>query len=115
MKTKIYTIATLMVTLLSTNLFALQQCVGNVQTLGISPSNGVLTVSTGYGVQYLCSFSGARNGIDVQTCKSWYAMLLTAKTTGKRILMNYNTTAQCSQIANWSDPNPMPYFVEIVD
>jgi hypothetical protein len=101
--------------LFSTNSFAVVQCYGNVQALALNPGNGILQVSNGYGVQYMCSFNSAMNGVDVQTCKSWYAMLLTAKASGKRISMNYDTATPCNQIGNWSVPNPMPYWVEIID
>jgi hypothetical protein len=102
-------------TLFGSSAFAAQECVGTVQTLAFNPGSGLLQVSIGYGVQYMCSFNSTVNGVDPQTCKSWYAMLMTAKASDKRISMIYDTSAACNQMGNWSVPNPLPYFVQIVD
>ena len=105
----------LIVSLFSASSFATATCVGNVQTLAIGPQSGWLQVSIGYGVQYLCGISQTYNGVDPQNCRAWYAMFLTAKSTGKKVLMNFDTNVPCNQIGNWSVPNPIPYWAEIVD
>lgn len=92
-------------------------CTGNVSTVAFGPTSGLLSVSNGYGVEYLCNFNQSYNGVDPRTCKAWYAMLLTAKASSKKISMHYDATTdwQCNQVGNWAVPNPFPYWVEIVD
>lgn len=92
-------------------------CTGQVRTLGISPSSGLLSVDAGYGVHYLCNLTTAMNGVDPTTCKAWYAMFLTAKSSGKTVSLHYDPSAggatNCESLGSWVAPNPQPYFANI--
>ena len=94
-------------------------CPGKVTTLAIGPSNGILQVNAGYGVHYLCSLSVAMNGIPPEICRSYYSMFLAAKMAGKSINQGYDDNnvvgKSCGTLGNWAVPNPMPYWIELLD
>ncbi len=110
------TICIILLSFFSINSLATTICSGNVDHLGIGPTSGLLQVSNGYGVQYICNFNQPMNGVDQRTCRVWYTMFLAAKTSGKRISMHYDDTvlSQCNQIVNWAS-NPLPFHVEMID
>ena len=103
----------------STSYAANFSCQGKVSTLALSPVGGTLQVNAGHGVHYLCTFHAEYNGVHPEICKAWYSMFLTAKIAGKEIKQYYSQTTggaqNCSELGTWTDPNPMPYFVEILD
>ncbi len=93
-------------------------CSGQVSFFALSPA-GLLEVSNGYGVHYLCTVTGTYStGIAPDTCKAWYALFLTAKSAGTTVTEQYQSaggTAQtCQDLLNnynWAIPNPVPYIV----
>lgn len=113
MKKQIYTY--ILSLFIASSSLAATPCNGNVQTLAFNPANGIVQASIGYGVWYLCSVSQTYNGIDTATCKMWYSTLMTAKISNKKINMIFDTTNSCNQIGNWANPNPMPYWVEVLE
>jgi len=94
-------------------------CQGKISTLAINPIGGTLQVDAGHGVHYLCKIHIEHNGIHPDICKAWYSMFLTAKVAGKEVKQNYDNTAgteqNCAELGTWTVPNPMPYFIEILD
>ena len=91
-------------------------CEGKVHSIALNPVGGTLTVNAGNGVHHLCNFATTQNGVNPETCKAWYSMFLTAKASGKTIRQYYERTdPNCGTIGNWAAPNPMPYYVELVD
>lgn len=78
-------------------------CSGTVDSLALNPS-GVLTVSIG-SLQnvYLCQIGTTRNGVPSDVCKAIFAHLLSAKTTGKLVQLQFNDGLTCSTHASWSD------------
>jgi hypothetical protein len=105
------------VLLINNSVHAGVKCSGTVKTLAIGPQSGLLQVSTGYGVHYLCKLNESWNGVSPDVCKVWYSMFLAAKLSGKKIAQYYDEGAECSadSLGNWQVPTPFPYFVEIED
>ncbi len=89
-------------------------CTGNVVALGAYHDGGVV-VDIGQGPWWLCNGStvATYGGIttDVQSCKTWEALLLSAQRTGTSVGL-YMTSptvtgtnpAQCASTAAWSYP-----------
>lgn len=99
--------------LLSVNVNAATFCKGKVITLGLGPQSGMLQINIGYGVWYLCSLKSTANGIDPSVCKAWYSMFLTAKETGSKINMAFDSTTPCTGYGSWATPSVMPYWTDI--
>jgi len=97
----------------SPSTYAAIACTGNVSLLALSPGNGIVQVSNGFGVWYLCSVSSVVNGVPTESCKAVYSTLLAAQASGRTMTMDFDTTAQCSQLGNWAVPNPIPYYMQI--
>jgi hypothetical protein len=90
-------------------------CKGDVLSIGLGPTNGLLQVDAGYGIHYLCKLNEEFNGVDPETCKAWYSMFLTAQASARAIEQYYRdgNGLSCSNLGSWAIPNPMPYYVVI--
>jgi len=103
----------------STPSWAAFTCDGKVNTLALEPQNGFLWLSTGYGVHFLCNVASIQNNVDPAMCRTLYTMLMAAKLSGKTIRQHYDHAGtsgkSCSTLGSWSAPDPLPYFVEILD
>jgi len=90
-------------------------CKGEVLSIAIGPTSGVLQVNAGHGVHYLCKLSGELNGVHQETCKAWYSMFLTAQASGRAVEQYYADSGNegCAGLGSWVTPNPIPYYVVI--
>jgi hypothetical protein len=90
-------------------------CPGKIEYLGISPS-GLVQVSNGYGVWYLCSLSASYNGYAMEGCKGAYAALLTARATERTVTFYFDVPSgtSCSSFGSWVAPSPAPYHIHIL-
>ncbi len=97
----------------SNTLAAAIVCTGQVSSLALNPTNGIVQANIGFGFWYLCSVSTSINGVPTEVCKTWYSTLLANQATGRPYSMYFDngTALQCSQLGNWAVPNPMPYYV----
>ena len=79
-------------------------CQGGVGEVALNP-DGVLTVwSSGGGLNwaYVCNVNVASNGVAPDTCKSIYAMLLSAQIAGKQVRWSYSDSLSCSTRPSWT-------------
>lgn len=84
--------------------FANYSCVGPVSGTQIAP-NGVVMANTiaGIGTPYLCSVNTTTNGVSPDACKAIFALLLTAESQGRNVIMWLNDEPNtCSSHAGWS-------------
>ena len=90
-------------------------CTGNVAYLGLSPT-GLVQVSNGYGVWYLCSLSASYNGYAIEGCKGAYAALLTARAAERPVTFYFDVPSgtSCSSFGSWVAPSPAPYHIHIL-
>jgi hypothetical protein len=98
-------------------------CEGPVTYLGLSPE-GVITVSVGFGVWYVCNQTTAMGTGGVtfspEGCRAWYASILTAQKAGHSIRFffsssaNTNNGAECGALGSWTWPNPAPYHMTVM-
>lgn len=66
-------------------------CGGPVNYLAMS-SSGLVNVDLGFGIIGICNVSSAAGQVSPDACRSWYASLLTARSTGKRVTLYWNVT-----------------------
>lgn len=79
-------------------------CSGPVSGVQISPG-GVVSATSYAGLSwvYLCSVETSQNGVSPATCKSIYAMLLTAQTSGKSVTLWFNDEPKtCTSHTPWT-------------
>ena len=92
-------------------------CEGQVQSLALGPTNGIVQVNTGHGWHYICSLNYTMAHVTQETCQAWFGALLTAQSTGAVILQAYNIvdggSQNCGELGSFVAPNPLPYFLEI--
>lgn len=91
-------------------------CSGKVTLLALHPQNGIVQVSNGHGVHYLCQLQAVYQGVPAEVCSAMYSMLLAAKASGKAINFMYSSpddAKSCATLGNWAVPDPFPYFIEI--
>lgn len=96
-------VAGLISLMLSSSAFA-YDCQGTIQEIALNP-DGVLTVwSPGGGLSwsYVCNVNGVSNNVAPDTCRSIYALLLSAQMAGKQVRWSYNDSLSCSTRASWA-------------
>jgi hypothetical protein len=109
--------------LISSNASANFTCSGQVAYLGMN-AEGVVTVSVGFGVWYICNQSSAYtvNGLTYtpEGCRAWYASLVAAKTSGQAVRFFFSSPAEssngpeCNAVGNWAWPSPGPYHFNLM-
>ncbi|MBW6527306.1 hypothetical protein KZ813_10685 [Sphingomonas sp. RHCKR7] len=87
--------------------------------LGVGSNGYVYTgVSNGSGmvITAICSLSSADGDVTPQACSAWYAMLLTQRTAGGKVLPHFDTThagntalTGCADLKPWE--HHTPYFI----
>jgi hypothetical protein len=94
-------------------------CDGQVKSIGLNNANGPLWVSYGtLGIQSICAIGSTQNGVQAETCRAWYAFLLTAHAQQKTIRVYYDSATpgnptSCSGFGSWG--NYSPYFLQTLD
>lgn len=80
------------------------ECVGAVSGTQISPTGVVMANSiAGITAPYLCSVNTTTNGVSTDACKAIYAMMLTAESQGRSVVLWFNDDPNtCSSHASWS-------------
>jgi len=97
---------------------AFVDCEGTVNTLSMQMDTlGLVTLSLSGGptYTYLCAVDGTVNGVSPTVCRTMYATLVTAKTTGKRVLIRFNDHASCSAIASWTLAGALGWTIVLTD
>lgn len=117
------TCAAVLAVMASTNANANFTCEGPISYLGMNPE-GVITVSVGFGVWYLCNQTSAYtvNGLTYppEGCRAWYATLLAAKTSGQVVRFFFSSAAgtsngpECTALGSWVWPSPGPYHMNVM-
>ncbi len=104
---KLRIIITAVLLLLTSSAQATYTCTGQVSGIVIDPKTGRLMVKTIAGISWphLCSVSATYNGVDVDTCKQIYSLLLTAEISKKDVTMWFDDDTQrgsCESHAPWT-------------
>jgi hypothetical protein len=97
---------------------AFVDCEGTVDTLSIQlNTTGMVTVSLSGGpaYTYLCAVDGTLNGVSATVCRTMYATLVTAKTTGKRVLIRFNDYSSCSAVPAWNFSGTLGWTMVLTD
>lgn len=94
----------LVLILLSPSAWATYTCTGPVSGTQIAPSGVVMANSiSGIPAAYLCSVVSTTNGVAPEACKSIYAMLLTAESQGRSVIMWFDDDPNtCASHTGWS-------------
>lgn len=94
-------------------------CAGEVTNLSLQlTSEGpvTLSLSNGPSYTYLCNIDGsARNGVSPTVCRTMYATLVTAKTTGKKVSIRFYDYNDCSAIPAWANSGSLGWTVLLTD
>ncbi|MBQ0935111.1 hypothetical protein [Ideonella paludis] len=80
-------------------------CTGAVTNLSLqlnAQGTVTLSLSGGPSMTYLCDIDGVgRNGVAPAVCRAMYASLLTAKTSGKKVLIRFYDYPTCAAVPAW--------------
>lgn len=98
-------------------------CGTSVNSVTVNPPGHLHADFAGMGVPVLCNVNSPMTvsvgTISPETCRAWYAGLMTALTTkrGVTIAIEYGTSplpSSCSTIPafSWTVPNPFPYWLQ---
>lgn len=111
-----------LVVLLSTwsNAYSEVDCVGTVDSLSMQlDSVGTVTISLSGGPShtYLCDVDGtsARNGVSPAVCRTMFSTLLTAKATGKKVLIRFIDHSSCSAVPGWASAGRLGWTAFLLD
>jgi len=90
------------------NAYSQVDCTGTVDNLSLQLNSvGTVTISLSGGptATYLCDVDGtsARNGVSPTVCRTMFSTLLTAKTTGKKVLIRFQDYTSCSAVPAWAN------------
>lgn len=90
-------------------------CEGKLNYVALNPDNGTVKMNYGYGTQYHCQLDEEFNGVDVESCKSMYSLLLAAQMAGKTIQVRYNDDFVCSAeaLGDYTTTKHKLYWVQI--
>lgn len=109
----------LLASIFSISALADYSCTGYVAKIAMHPINGLLQVDAGYGVHYLCKIGAEENGVTAESCAALYSSFLAAQASGRQVTLAYNenggTAQNCSELGNWTTPDPFPYHVSLAD
>lgn len=91
-------------------------CVGTV-TKVLQYANGSVNVHTSYRNDYtvMCNIKDHWKGVSPESCKSMVSILLTAQSTGKRIVTYYSGDQYTCQTLPYYGSAPGPVYVGIVN
>lgn len=84
--------------------WATYTCTGPVSGTQIAPNGAVMANSiAGIPAPYLCSVASTANGVAPDACKSIFAMLLTAESQGRNVILWLNDDPNtCASHTGWS-------------
>jgi hypothetical protein len=90
-------------------------CTGTLSHLWVD-SGGVVQVLSSWRQDHtaICSITTTWNAIPVDVCRSWYALLLTARASGQRITTMYFHNSTCSTLPTYNS-TPAPSYVMLLD
>lgn len=91
-------------------------CGGVVNYLGLNMGGNVV-VNLGYGFHAICNISNVTDGVDGDTCRAAYSLLLAANTTKRPVLLYFDSNqtsvggaTNCGALGTWV--TRVPYYVE---
>jgi hypothetical protein len=93
-------------------------CTGSVSTLSLQLDTlGTVTVSLSNGPSftYLCAVDGVRNAVSPTVCRTMYATLVAAKTTGKSVLIRFHDHGTCTAVPAWADAGALGWTMVLLD
>jgi len=120
MKSKVSIVTTLACLGLLANVSqAAVDCAGEVTSLSMQlNTTGTVTLSLAGGPSYtyLCDVDGTgRNGVSATVCRTMYATLMAAKTTGKKVLIRFYDFNSCAAIPAWADSGLLGWTMVLTD
>lgn len=95
-------------------------CSGNIAFLG-SGADGELHASIGFGIWKLCNISATSYGVTPESCRGWYAALLSAQKAGTKARIYFNhangseNSSLCSSIGNWVVPGTSLFYIDFMN
>lgn len=109
-------------TLMSSNALALIDCAGEVSSLSLQlNTSGTVTLSLTGGPTsiYLCDVDGdtpnPRNSVSPTVCRTMYATLVAARTTGKKVSIRFYDYNSCAAIPSWTNAGGLGWTVLLTD
>lgn len=90
-------------------------CTGTISHLWVD-SGGIVQVLSSWRQDHtaICSITNTWNAIPADLCRSWYALLLTARASGQRITTMYFHNSTCSTLPTYNS-TPAPSYVMLMD
>lgn len=88
-------------------------CDGKVNNVSIDASGTVFVGTTASPTHGVCNIvSKGSFGMQIESCKAAYALLMSAKVSGTSVRLYYSDVSNCAQISGWS-PQPSFYHAEM--
>lgn len=97
-------------------------CSGPITYLGVSSASTLYVTVASFGVWPICNLAGPYSSggttVNVDSCKAWYAALLTQKVTGGTATLYFTSAAgtangpECTAMGTWVTLNPLPYHID---
>jgi hypothetical protein len=117
---RLFSRTTLVVTALvfTAQAHAVVDCTGTVTNLSIQlDAYGTVTLglSSGPAYTYLCLINGDYNGVAAIVCRTMYATLMSAKLSGKRVLIRFYDHATCAAVPNWAPAGSLGWTQLLLD
>lgn len=109
---------TILLIVFGTPALAVVDCQGYVSGLSLqlnSEGTVTLSLSNGPSQTYLCNVDGVRNGVSSTVCRTMYATLVTAKTTGKQVSIRFYDYNACNQVPAWASSGALGWTVLLMD
>ena len=90
---------------------ATQWCQGTISKTYIA-KDGTLLIYGSWRNDYtaVCNVSQPRDGVSVEVCKSWLALIITGKTTQTPMIVYYGNVPSCTEIPSYGGA-PSPGYI----
>jgi hypothetical protein len=90
-------------------------CTGTISHLWVDNA-GIVYVLPSWRQDHtaICVINGTWNGITAELCRSWYALLMTARASGQRLTVYYTQPYTCDNLPRYGS-TPAPGYVMLLD
>jgi len=93
----------------STPIFADYTCIGKINNINQGRKGTISIISPDmFGDSYgrkICSLTEIWKGVNPEACKGWLSKLLVAKTSNKKLFVQYVDATSCKSQPSWSAAN----------
>lgn len=111
----IKTVVSICIVLSAVPTFAQYTCTGPVSGVSLGALDGAVIAATAGSLSWarFCSINTVANGIQPESCKAIYAMLLSAQASSRAVSLSFSDSGSCTSHPAWSYLDSF-YFITIV-